>query len=78
VTPCPPALLRRAVAFDRVIEALRAVAELEDSDLAEVSPVQAEHSWIRTREARRHAQWALGALAPADRALNAELEALDR
>jgi sigma54-dependent transcription regulator len=71
-----PELARRAAAFDRVIEALRAVAELSDEDLAIVAPDSAGREWS-VYDARRIAEKSATRLASADRALNAELSALD-
>lgn len=71
-------LIRRACAFDRVLEALRAVAALSDEDLEMVAPdPEGTIAWSEMQAARRHSAWALSILAPADLALNAALELLD-
>lgn len=75
--PCPPELQRRAVAFDRVMTALLAVAALSQADLDEVSDGAELGPWHRLVRAVRASRDAAASLAPADRELNAALEALD-
>lgn len=75
--PCPPELQRRAIAFDRVIEALQAVRSLREEDLDVVSNEISSGTWHALSRAVRGARDALAGMADVDRALNAELEALD-